>query len=387
MSKNTRTLLGAVAALTIVGFVVLTVVWLTGRGGEEVLADPLAGTRWQAQSLALGEGGSLVSPLAGTQLTTEFGAVGSPDQSIVSGRAGCNRYTAGYTVDGDSLSITQPASTLMFCEGPKGVMDQEDLFLSAMQSASSFQLKADQLRILDAQSSVVAEFVPYQLQAEATEPPSAADDSWDRVAAAGKMVVGTSAAYPPFSFFVGDSQIDGFDIALMDEIGRRLGVAIEYQDFAFDGLGPALVQQRLDAAIAAISRTPEREALVYSSNVYLVAEDGVLAGDGSAITIASAGDLAAYRVGVQRNTVYQDWVQITLIDPGSISPDHLFAYESAEHLIRDLQDARIVLAIMGAQAAQAFVEQGGVKLIAKGQGQQHYAIALPQGAAARRWVH
>jgi polar amino acid transport system substrate-binding protein len=382
MSKNTRILIGALAALTIVGCVILAVVWLTNRGGEEAPADPLAGTKWQAQSLALGEGGSLVPLLADTQLTAEFGAVASPEQSIVSGLAGCNRYTAGYTVDGDSLSIAQPASTMMFCEGPEGVMDQEALFLSAMQSASSFKLKADQLRILDAQGNVVAEFVPYQPQAEMTEPPPAADDSWNRVEAAGKMVVGTSADYPPFAFFVGEGQIDGFDIALMDEIGRRLSVAIEYQDLAFDGLGPALVQRQIDAAIGAISRTPEREALVYFSNVYLVAEDGVLAREDSAITIGSADDLVAYRVGVQRNTFYQDWMQRTLVDTGRMSPDNLFAYEKAEHLVRDLRDARVDLAILDAQAAQAFVEQDGFKLIAKGQGQQHYAIALPKGAAA-----
>jgi polar amino acid transport system substrate-binding protein len=383
MSRNVKILIGALAALVVVGCVVLAVVWLTGRGGEETLADPLAGTQWQAKSLFKpAQGDSPVSPLGGTQLTAEFGAVASPEQSIVSGLAGCNRYTAGYTVDGDALSIAQPAATMMFCEGPEGVMDQEALFLSAMQSASSFQLKADQLRILDAQGSVVAEFVPYQPQAGATEPPAAADDSWDRVQAAGKMVVGTSADYPPFAFFVGEGQIDGFDIALMDEIGRRLGVAIEYQDFAFDGLGPALVQGRLDAAIAAISRTAEREALVDFSNVYLVAEDGVLAGEDSVITIGSAEDLVAYRVGVQRNTVYQDWMQSTLVDTGRMSPDNLFAYERAEDLIRDLRDARVELAVLDAQAAQAFVEQGGIKLIAKGQGRQHYAIALPRGAAA-----
>ncbi len=382
MSKNTRILIAALVALAIVGCAVLAVVWLVNRGDEEAPADPLAGTKWQAQSLALGEGGSLVSPLAETQLTAEFGAGASPEESIVSGLGGCNRYTAGYTVNGDSLSIAQPAATMMFCEGPEGVMDQEALFLSVMQSASSFQLEAELLRILDFQGKVAVEFVPYEPAAEMTDPPLAADDSWERVAAAGKLVVGTSADYPPFAFFVGEGQIDGFDIALMDELGRRLGVAIDYRDLAFDGLGPALVQGQIDAAIAAISRTPEREALVYFSNVYLVAEDGVLAGEDSDIAIGSAGDLAAYRVGVQRNTVYQDWVQTTLIDPGRMSPDNLFAYEKAEHLLRDLREARIDLAIMDAQAAQAFVEQGGVKLVAKGRGQQHYAIALPFGAAA-----
>lgn len=206
------------------------------------------------------------------------------------------------------------------------------------------------------------------------------DDSWDRIQAAGKMVVGTAADYPPFESYVAEGQIDGFDIALMDEIGRRLGVSIEYRDFAFDGLGPALLQGEIDAAIAAISRTPEREAVVDFSNVYLVSEDGILAQEASNITIGSADDLAAYRVGVQRNTVHEDWVQTTLIDTGRMSPDNLFAYEKAEHAIRDLREGRIDVMILDAQPAQAFVDEGGVKLVGKGLNTQNYAIALTKGA-------
>ena len=165
-----------------------------------------------------------------------------------------------------------------------------------------------------------------------------ADDSWDRVQAAGKLVVGTAADYPPFESYVGPGQIDGFDIALMDEIGRRLGVQIEYRDFAFDGLGPSLTQGEIDAAIAAISRTPEREALLDFTNVYLVAEDGVLAREDSSITIDNVDELAAYKVGVQRSTVYQEWFQTTQIETGRMSPDSLFAYERAEDAIRDLRE-------------------------------------------------
>ena len=99
-------------------------------------------------------------------------------------------------------------------------------------------------------------------QVAPTLPPSTGvvDDSWERVKAAGQMVVGTAADYPPFEYYVREGEIDGFDIALMDEIGRRLGVAIEYRDYAFDGLGRCLQLGQLDAAIAAISVTPERQA-------------------------------------------------------------------------------------------------------------------------------
>ena len=92
------------------------------------------------------------------------------------------------------------------------------------------------------------------------------DDSWDRVQEAGKIVVGTAADYPPFEYFVDGLKIDGFDIALMDEIGRRLGVQIEWHNFAFDGLGGALQLKQIDAAIAAVSITPERESVVDFTN-------------------------------------------------------------------------------------------------------------------------
>jgi len=86
------------------------------------------------------------------------------------------------------------------------------------------------------------------------------EDAWPRIQAAGKMVVGTAADYPPFAYYNGGFQLDGFDIALMREIGQRLGVDVEIKDMAFDGLGGALLLNQIDVAIAALSVTPERDA-------------------------------------------------------------------------------------------------------------------------------
>jgi polar amino acid transport system substrate-binding protein len=76
--------------------------------------------------------------------------------------------------------------------------------------------------------------------------PQSPAEAWDRIQAAGKLVVGTSADYPPFEYYNEQFQIDGFDPALMVMIGK-LGVQIELQDFAFDGLGPALAIGQVDA--------------------------------------------------------------------------------------------------------------------------------------------
>lgn len=191
MSKTAKILLGALAAIAVIACVALVAVWLINRGGNETPADSLTGTKWQVQSYYnAAEAGGMASPLASTQLTAEFA------DGAVAGSSGCNNYKGSYTLNGGSLSFGPLASTMMYCDG---AMDQEVAFLAAMQSASSFKLETGQLHILNAQGQVVVDFIPYTQMsgatelpaAGATEAPPAADDSWDRIQAAGKIVVGT----------------------------------------------------------------------------------------------------------------------------------------------------------------------------------------------------
>jgi polar amino acid transport system substrate-binding protein len=227
--------------------------------------------------------------------------------------------------------------------------------------------------------AAVATQVPTVEMTATTTPVSG--DLWQQIQATGRIVVGTSADYPPFEFYASENQIDGFDIALMDEIGRRLGIQVEYRDYAFDGLAPAIRLGEIHVAVAAISRTPEREAELDFSNVYLVSGDAFLAREDADLSIGSIGDAARYRIGVQRNTVHQDWIQLVLIDAGKMSPDNLFVYEKAEHAIRDLREGRIDLVLLDVQPAKAFVDEGGLKIVAEGLNPQNYAIALPKGAS------
>ena len=214
-------------------------------------------------------------------------------------------------------------------------------------------------------------------------PPPAADDSWSRVEAAGKMRVGTSADYPPFEYYTGEFQIDGFDVALMREIGQRLGVEVEFRDFAFDGLGGALELDQIDAAIAAISVTPDREALVDFSHIYFVSEDAILAHQDSTITsIGSVDEIVGHPVGVQSGSVYESWLQTNLIDTGKMPSTDLLSFVKPEEAVAELRADRLSLVVMDALPAQAFVAEGGVKVVGQGLNQQRYGIAMRKGAGA-----
>ena len=114
----------------------------------------LEGQTWQLTSY-IDAGGAPKNPLENTQITATF-ANGS-----LTGNAGCNSYFAAYQLNGDKLTIGNTGSTLMACLAP-GVMVQETAYLGALQKAASFQIKAGQLEIADAQGKTILVYAAQQ---------------------------------------------------------------------------------------------------------------------------------------------------------------------------------------------------------------------------------
>ncbi len=122
---------------------------LTYTAGE----SGLSGTSWTATAYNNGKGG-VTSLLGGSEISAEFGEGGT-----LSGLAGCNNYTATYTIDGDSIQIGPPASTRKMCAEPEGIMEQEAAYLAAIQAAATFERRGDGLTLRDADSSTLANYI------------------------------------------------------------------------------------------------------------------------------------------------------------------------------------------------------------------------------------
>ena len=212
-------------------------------------------------------------------------------------------------------------------------------------------------------------------------PPLSGDDDWARVKQAGTLVVGTAADYEPFEFYSSNYQLDGFDIALMKELGKRLGVAVVFNDFAFDGLIDALRLDQVDAAIAAISVTPDRRQIVDFTNLYYIGEDAALASTAYKGTVRSATDLAGKTIGVQRGTTYQAWVQQNLVDEGLTVQEDLVTFQDVSSMIRDLRNGQIDVALLGKLPAQQIARRfTDLKVVGESFNRQQYAIATRQGS-------
>ena len=218
-------------------------------------------------------------------------------------------------------------------------------------------------------------------------PETAKDDSWERVKLAGVLRVATSADYPPFSFYNQDFAIDGFDPALIKEIGTRLGIQIEITDYAFESLNAVLQNDQADVAIAAVSVSPERDAVVDFSNIYFVGDDGVLArADSGLAPITTINQLAGLAVGVQRGSVYETWAQDVLVASNLISQEQLFSYRRPDQAVADLKANRLNVVILDRQPAIKYLSDPELVLAGERLNQQRLAITLPAGAGALQSV-
>jgi ABC-type amino acid transport substrate-binding protein/heat shock protein HslJ len=212
-----------------------------------------------------------------------------------------------------------------------------------------------------------------------TETPSLPDDAWERIQSTGIMRAGTSADYPPFAFRTSEFTLDGLDVAVINEVGRRLGVTVEISDIAFEGLSWALELEQIDVAIAALSITPERSERINFSEVYFVSEDATLAREGvDTPQLLQVEELAPFRIGVQRASVYSNWLNETLIDTGLAKPSQLVEYDDMSFAVRDLREGRIDLVILDLQPAQVAAGQGGVEIVAQGLNTQYFGIGIPK---------
>ena len=95
-------------------------------------------------------GGRAVSALSGTTITATFS-----DAGTVSGSAGCNNYVATCQVTRDTIAIGKPATSKANCGSPTGVMDQETMYLSNLQGASSYTINGDTLTLYDLKGNIL----------------------------------------------------------------------------------------------------------------------------------------------------------------------------------------------------------------------------------------
>lgn len=83
-----------------------------------------------------------------------------------------------------------------------------------------------------------------------------------------KLIVATNAEFEPFESLNEDNEPVGFDIDLMDAIGKKLGYEIQYDNMEFDGVVAAVNSGSCDAAISGLTINAKRKKSVDFADAY-----------------------------------------------------------------------------------------------------------------------
>ena len=91
----------------------------------------------------------------------------------------------------------------------------------------------------------------------------------DKVLKAGKLVVSTDPNYAPQSFLKPDGTYEGFDIDVANEIGKRLGVKVEFVTPGWDAITAGSWAGRWDISVGSMTITvPRQQVLDFSPPYY-----------------------------------------------------------------------------------------------------------------------
>lgn len=174
----------------------------------------------------------------------------------------------------------------------------------------------------------------------------------------GKLVMATSADYPPYEWHLmkdGKDEIVGFDVEIAKAIAQEMGVELEVKDLDFDGIIPSIASGQADIGIAGMSATPEREEAVNFSIPYFENEQVVLVRKEDADKYKKVEDFAGKVVGAQTGSVQESTVRENFpkdVELKSLSKLNNLAME----VKNKTADALVISKSSGAQYAKQFPE-------------------------------
>jgi polar amino acid transport system substrate-binding protein len=125
------------------------------------------------------------------------------------------------------------------------------------------------------------------------------------VARAADLKAGANIGNVPWEFQDASGQFVGFEIDLVNEIGKRLGRTVEIENIPFAGLFAAVQSGRIDMAVSSITITDKRLASVSFAQPYYDSDQSLTVRDGSGIK--GLADLKGKVVAVDTGSTGDIW--------------------------------------------------------------------------------
>ncbi|SFJ95978.1 amino acid ABC transporter substrate-binding protein [Brevibacillus centrosporus] len=92
----------------------------------------------------------------------------------------------------------------------------------------------------------------------------------DKVKADGKLLIGTEGTYAPFTFHDTSGKLTGYDVEVVTEVAKRMGVEPVFQETQWDAMFAGLDSKRFDVIANQVGIRPDRQEKYDFSKAYTV---------------------------------------------------------------------------------------------------------------------
>ena len=147
--------------------------------------------------------------------------------------------------------------------------------------------------------------------------------------------IGTEGAYPPFNLVDSSGEVVGFDLDIANALCAKMEVDCEVVTSDWDGIIPALNNNKFDFLVASMSITDERKQAVDFTNPYYTNKLQFVAPKSADFKVDEAS-LKGKTIGAQRATIAGQWLEDNMADVVDIR-----LYDTQENAYLDMNSGRI----------------------------------------------
>ena len=192
---------------------------------------------------------------------------------------------------------------------------------------------------------------------------------------AGKLTMATNATFPPYEMTTDAGTIEGIDVDTAQAIAEKLGLELQIDDMDFDAALLSVQQGKADIAMAGITVTDERMAVMSFSDSYATGIQSVIVPEGS--DIASVDDLAGKKIGTQRGTTGY------LYCSDDFGEDAVVAYDNGLTAVQALNNGQVDAVVIDNAPAKEYVAANpGLKVLDTSYAEEDYAIGMNKSNTA-----
>ena len=204
--------------------------------------------------------------------------------------------------------------------------------------------------------------------AEATAAETTAAAAELKTVEAGKLIMSTNAAFPPYEMVADDGSLEGIDVEVAGAIAGKLGLELVVDDMDFDAALLAVQQNKSDIVMAGVTVTEDRQLVMNFSDSYATGVQVVIVKEGSDVTLDNLGEKM---IGTQRGTTGYIY---TTDDYGD---DHVTAYDNGASAVQALINGQVDCVVIDSAPAEAFVAaNAGLTILDTEYVTENYAIGV-----------